>query len=181
MSPEEGTKFHPMDRGAAPGEPVIVGRVVDPRGMKGEVQIEVISDSPGRFSPGGVLFLQGRPHTIQRSSPQANGRLYLKLEGIESRTEAEGLRHTFLTVSEDMVGPLPEGEYYHFQIIDTRVFTSEGEYLGRVTEIISTGSNDVYVAAHDGTELLVPALEEVILKVDLQQGTMTVELPPGLR
>ncbi len=170
-----------MDHSAAPGKPVIVGRVVNPRGMNGEVQIEVISDSPGRFSPGGILFLEGKPRTIRRSSPSANGRLYLKLEGIDSRTEAEGLRHMLLTVSEDMVRPLPDGEYYHFQIIDTEVFTREEEYLGRVTEIISTGSNDVYVVSHDGAELLIPALEDVILEVDLQKGTMIVELLPGLR
>ena len=105
----------------------------------------------------------------------------LKLEGINSRSEAESLRDSFLMVPEDMVPPLPEGEYYHFQIIDMQVYTQEREYLGQITQILSTGSNDVYVVSHDGQELLIPALDEVIKEVDVERGMMTVELPEGLR
>ena len=160
---------------------MIVGRVLAAHGMMGEVQIEVISDSPGRFSAGGILYLMGEPREIQGSSGARKGRINLKLGGVDSRTEAESLRGGILTVPEDMVPPLPEGGYYHYQIIDMRVHTHQGEYLGRITEILTTGSNDVYVVSLEGTELLIPAVDEVIKNIDVDGGKMTVELPPGLR
>ena len=170
-----------MDKDIASRRLVIVGRVLAARGLRGEVRVEVITDSPSRFSTGGILYLKGRPQRIQRSSSLPKGTVVLKLEGINSRSEAESLRDSFLMVPEDMVPPLPEGEYYHFQIIDMQVYTQEREYLGQITQILSTGSNDVYVVSHDGQELLIPALDEVIKEVDVERGMMTVELPEGLR
>ncbi len=173
-----------MYEDAASTGPVIVGRVLAPRGPAGEVKVEVISDSPARFSKGSVLYLKGQTHRIQRSYRLPRGTMALKLEGINSRNEAEGLRDCFLTVSEDMTPPLPEGEYYHFQIIDMSVYTRKLEYLGQITQILPTGSNDVYVvsvASDEDEELLIPAVDEVIVEVDVAQGTMTVDLPDGLR
>ena len=170
-----------MYEDAASTGPVIVGRVLAPRGPAGEVKVEVISDSPARFSKGSVLYLKGQTHRIQRSYRLPRGTMALKLEGINSRNEAEGLRDCFLTVSEDMTPPLPEGEYYHFQIIDMSVYTRKLEYLGQITQILPTGSNDVYVVSHEDEELLIPAVDEVIVEVDVAQGTMTVDLPDGLR
>ena len=160
---------------------VIVGRVVAPRGLGGEVQVEASSDSPGRFSAGGILYLNGQPHEIQRSFKLPRDRVALKLEGIDERSQAESLRDSLLMVPEAMVPPLPEGEYYHYQIIDMGVYTREGEYLGQITQIVSTGSNDVYVVSHAGQELLIPALEDVIAEVDVERRRMTVDLPEGLR
>jgi 16S rRNA processing protein RimM len=170
-----------MYEDAASTGPVIVGRVLAPRGPAGEVKVEVISDSPARFSKGSVLYLKGQTHRIQRSYRLPRGTMALKLEGINSRNEAEGLRDCFLTVSEDMTPPLPEGEYYHFQIIDMSVYTRKLEYLGQITQILPTGSNDVYVVSDEDEELLIPAVDEVIVEVDVAQGTMTVDLPDGLR
>jgi 16S rRNA processing protein RimM len=170
-----------MYEDAASTGPVIVGRVLAPRGPAGEVKVEVISDSPARFSKGSVLYLKGQTHRIQRSYRLPRGTMALKLEGINSRNEAEDLRDCFLTVSEDMTPPLPEGEYYHFQIIDMSVYTRKLEYLGQITQILPTGSNDVYVVSDEDEELLIPAVDEVIVEVDVAQGTMTVDLPDGLR
>ena len=120
-----------MYEDAASTGPVIVGRVLAPRGPAGEVKVEVASDSPTRFSKGSVLYLKGQAHRIQRSYSLPRGTVALKLEGINSRNEAESLRDCFLTVSEDMAPPLPEGEYYHFQIIDMRVYTRKRSTWGR--------------------------------------------------
>ena len=76
---------------------------------------------------------------------------------------------------------LSEGEYFHFQLLGLQVFTEEGERLGRVCEILETGSNDVYVVSGDGGELLLPALADVIRRVDLAERVMVVDLPDGLR
>ena len=107
--------------------------------------------------------------------------MIVKLEGIDSRTAAEGLRNKSLTVPQDQVPVLPQGEYYHFQIIDLEVSTSEGEHLGQIVEIISTGANDVYVVASEAGQLLIPAIDHVIKEVDLDRGIMVVQLPEGLR
>ena len=163
------------------GRLVVVGRVLGPRGLAGEISVEVISDSPDRFSSGGVLFLEGRSHRIERSSLQGRGTVALKLEGIDSRSDADNLRGRSLEVLEAMVPPPPEGTCYHYQILDIQVYTREREYLGRVTEIFSTGVNEVYVVSGDGKEVLVPALDDVILDVNVDAGEMTVDLPDGLR
>lgn len=158
-----------------------MGRVLAPHGLKGEVRIEVITDSPDRFSSGGIVYVTGEPHRIERSFRLPKGTLALKLEGIDNRGQAAALRESLLTVPEDMVPPPPEGQYYHFQIIDMRVHTREREYLGQVTQIISTGSNDVYVVSFEGKEILIPALDDVIKEMDVERGVMTVDLPEGLR
>ncbi len=158
-----------------------VGRVLSPRGVGGEVQVEVLSDSPGRFAPGGAVFLRGRRLVIGRCSSLSRGRLALALEGVSDRRQAEGLRGALLTVPEGMVPPLPEGRYYHFQLVDMDVFTADAERLGRITQVLATGANDVYVVVGEAGELLVPALEDVVVEVDVSARRMVVELPPGLR
>ena len=160
---------------------VVVGKVLAPRGLHGEVRVQVISDSPERFSSGGILYANGRAYTIQRSSELPRGTIALKLAGINTRNHAEGLRDSYLMVPEEMVPTLPEGKYYHYQIIDIRVYTEEKEYLGQITDILSTGSNDVYIVSDEGQTILVPALEDVIKEVDVEQGRMTVDLPEGIR
>ena len=154
-----------------------MGRVGAPRGLRGEVRVEVISDSPGRFEAGGIVFLGGRRRIIQRSASISKQVVGLKLEGIDTREEADKLKGSFLTVPMEMVPDLPEGTYYHFQIIGIQVFTTGGDYLGRVSRILPTGANDVYVVSGDEDEVLVPALEDVIVAVDIPQDRMTVKLP----
>ena len=162
------------------GRLVVVGRVLGPRGLAGEISIEVISDSPDRFSAGGVLFLDGQNRRVESSSRLGRGTMTLKLEGIDSRSHAEHLRGLSLEVPEAMVPPAAPGTYYYYQILDIQVYTKERKYLGRVTDIFSTGPNEVYVVSHEGREVLVPALDDVILDVDLDVAEMTVDLPEGL-
>ena len=104
------------------------------------------------------------------------------LDLVNNRTHAESLRGAILTISRDEVGPLPEGSYYHFQVIGIGVWTEDGEFLGEVRQILPTGVNDVYVVRDSGEkEVLVPSLESVVLDVDLGENRMVVRLPEGLR
>ncbi len=160
---------------------VVVGRVVAPHGTVGEVEIVSISDSPGRFSAGGILYLKGQQHRIERSFGLSKGRIGLKLTDIDDRISAESLKGAELTIKETMVLPLPEGQYYHFQILDMQVRTLADEWLGQITEILSPGSNDVYVVSQGGKEILIPAIDGVVVEVDVANNTMTVDLPEGLR
>ena len=149
--------------------------------MHGDIKVQPLTDIPSRFSPGSVLRLGGTPARVERAR-SIKGGVLVKLDIVNDRTEAESVRGLFLTVPHEEVQTPPEGAYYHFQIIDMGVWSDEGEYLGQVKEILLTGSNDVYVVKDSGKkDLLIPALEEVVLEVDLPQNRMTVRLPEGLR
>lgn len=160
--------------------PVTVGRIRAAWGIKGDVSVEVLSDIPERFEPGSVLRLKGKPTRVERSRKGKRG-ILVKLEAVQDRSQAEALRGEELTVLPEQVEPLPDGIYYHFQILGMQVVTEEGERLGSVGEIIVTGSNDVYVVREQGRrDILIPALPDVILEVDLDAGEMKVSLPDGL-
>jgi 16S rRNA processing protein RimM len=117
---------------------------------------------------------------ISRRRPHNNG-LILGFEGIDTPEEAGKLRATLAYVETAGRPALPEGEYYHHQIIGLDVVDETGRELGRLTEIIETGANDVYVVhPAQGSDILLPALKEVILGVDLENKRMRVHLLPGL-
>ena len=75
---------------------------------------------------------------------------------------------------------LPEGQYYHHQIIGLKVRTTQGELLGSVTEILTGKSNDNYIVQGDQGEILIPAIEDVVQAIDLEQGYITIEAIDGL-
>lgn len=87
----------------------------------------------------------------------------------------------WLTASPETSPQLPQGEYFHYQLMGLRVMTEEGEELGEISEIIETGSNDVYVVSGGRGELLLPAISQVVREVDLTHQTMVVRLLEGLR
>ena len=160
-------------------ELVTVGLIKGAWGIRGDVKVEILTDFLHRFSPGSRLLLDSQPTEVQ-SSRRYKGGFIVKLRGIDSRSAAEAAPGKLLQVSRDCVESLPTGRYYHFQILDMQVRTKEGRYLGIVKEILSPGSNDVYVVRDDSREVLIPALEDVVLAVDIENGRMTVDLPEGL-
>ena len=160
--------------------PVVVGRIRSAWGLRGDVGVEVLSDVPNRFAAGSILRLKGKPTRVERSRKGKRG-LIVKLDAASDRTQAELLRGEELTVLPEQVEPLPDGMFYHFQILDMRVVTEAGEPLGIVSEIIVTGGNDVYVVHEEGRrDILIPALPDVVLDVDIDAGAMVVDLPDGL-
>ena len=159
----------------------VVGIILGPHGVNGEVRVRVLSDVPNRFNPGESLLLRDRERTIESSSFSNRGALLLKLEGVDTPAAARELTGLELTARTDSSPPLPEGEYFHYQLMGLQVVTDEGESLGQISEIIATGSNDVYVVSGPNGDILLPALAQVILNVDLRLGAMTVRLMEGLR
>lgn len=102
------------------------------------------------------------------------------LKGLSSRSEAERYRGSNIWVEKGKLPLLREGEYYAYQLLEMRVETNQGEYLGNISEIFPTGSNDVYVVRNGAEELLIPATQDVVKKVDIKAGLMTIELIEGL-
>lgn len=126
------------------------------------------------------MFLDGAPITVQRSRPYKTG-LLVKLWGVNGRGAASRLRDAYLTVPSAELPVLEDSTFYHFEIVGMDVVTRAGERLGHVREILETGSNDVYVVQRESTrDLLVPAIADVVLEVDVNAGRMTVDLPEGL-
>ena len=109
--------------------PVIVGKIRSAWGLRGDVGVEVLSDVPERFAVGSVLWLKGEPTRVEHARKSKRG-ITLKLDAANNRTQAEALRGEDLTVLLEQVEPLPDGTYYHFQILGMRVLTDDGEHLG---------------------------------------------------
>lgn len=166
------------------GEPVYlaVGLLRKPHGVHGDILFTVTTDFPERLRPGLIVFVgdEKREFKITRRRPHNDGIIF-SFEGIS--TPEQAAKHTGKTVFVPAEGrpPLPEGEYYHHQIIGLNVFDEAGRNLGVVSEILETGANDVYVVTDSsGRELLLPALKQVLLEINLERQTMKVHLLPGL-
>ncbi|MBN2386833.1 MAG: 16S rRNA processing protein RimM [Anaerolineales bacterium] len=166
------------------GEPafLIVGKVRRPHGVRGDVLVEICTDFPERLAPGTLVYLgkDRLPLTIENQRPHKDGLLIL-FAGLTTPEQAGLYRNQNLYVPAEDRPALPEGEYYHHQLIGLRVLDESGQALGVLHEILETGANDVYVlAAEAGKEILLPAIAETILDVDLDAGVMKVHLLPGL-
>jgi 16S rRNA processing protein RimM len=161
--------------------PIAVGEVLGTHGVWGGVRARVLSDVAHRFDVGQEIQILGTPYRIARSSRGPSDRVILQLHGLGTVEAARALVGQLITVPLEAVPQLPDGEYYHFQLLGLKVLTQEGEDLGRISEILVTGSNDVYVVSGPGGEVLVPALADVVMNVELDQGIMLVSLPEGLR
>ena len=158
---------------------IVVGRILGPVGLQGGLRVEVSSDVPNRFAPGSVFHIGDSPYRVQDARTTAKG-LRIKLLGVTSHKAAMALSGQSVYVPEEEVPPPPEDTYYYYQVLGMRVITSGGEELGVVTDILSTGANDVYVVKGDARETLVPALADVVLEVDVPGQRMVVDLPEVL-
>jgi 16S rRNA processing protein RimM len=162
---------------------VTVGRIVGAHGIRGEIKVESLTDHPQRFDAGSRLLMAAggevREVEIVSSRPHKN-RFLVTFEGVTDRTAAESLRGCTLNVDAEDLIPLPEGEYYDFQLLGLAVVTDEGEELGRVAEVAPTGSNLVLIVRDGKREVLLPFIDDVVREVDLEGGRMKVHLLEGL-
>ena len=165
------TKLSP----SAADERIIVGKIGAPHGVKGELKIIPLTDFPERFAAMKNLTVGAETFTIENSRTAANGNPLIKLSGINDRDAAARLTGQRITVAKSEAMPLKEGEYYAFDIVGLRVFDENGNDLGVVTDVLKTGSNDVYaVKDNNGRELLVPALKKVVGEIDTINKRMTI-------
>ncbi|MFI1015660.1 ribosome maturation factor RimM [Streptomyces sp. NPDC020965] len=164
---------------------LVVARIGRAHGIKGEVTVEVRTDEPElRLAPGAVLATDPAtvgPLTIE-SGRVHSGRLLLRFAGVRERNGAEALRNTLLIaeVDPDEVPEDPE-EFYDHQLIDLDVVTVDGTEIGRITEISHLPSQDLFIVERpDGTEVLIPFVEEIVTEIDLDEQRAVIDPPPGL-
>ena len=150
-------------------------------GTAGEVKVVTESDFPQRFEQLHDVFVrQGNEGQLMRvvgsRSRPGKEQVILKFAGIEDRDAAARLRGAQLCLTGQQLMPLPEGQYYQFQLLGVEVVTTTGESLGPVTEVLRTGANDVYVT----DRALIPAIDSVVKHIDLQARRMLIEPVDGL-
>ncbi|MDA1215942.1 MAG: ribosome maturation factor RimM [Chloroflexi bacterium] len=156
-----------------------VGIVAGVHGRLGRIRISPTTDNPDRFRPNAVVYIQERPHTIRRVIPN-DPFLLLQVSEVDTIEDALALTGALIEVPDADVPSLPEDAYYHFQLLGLEVCDASGTRLGTLTQVLTTGANDVYVIINEGNELLLPAIGDVIISVGLEQGRMTVAPPEGL-
>lgn len=161
---------------------LVIGRVIKPHGIRGEVGVEAHTDILERFTWLDSVFIgREKPVKVVVESVRIHkSRVLLKLAGYDSREDAEQLRKQWILIPEDEAIPLKEGEYYLHQIIGLNVKSEDDTYIGQVKNLIETGANNVFVVEGPLGEVLIPDIENVVLSVDIEKGQMTVHLIDGL-
>lgn len=162
---------------------ILVGYVAGPHGLRGEVKVKVLTDRPKRFDAGALLFLKAPDSGDFRSTRVAEGRLtaqgaIIRLEGIASREQAEELAGASLFISREQLSPPEDGYYYGFQLEGCEVYEG-GRLVGTVRQLAEGKANPYLEIAppEGGSDILVPFVGDVILKVDLDQRR--IEIPEG--
>ena len=165
-----------------------IGVITSAHGIRGGVKVFPVTEDPERFrkldkvlySLPGQDGIQGS-FEVKRVAFQKQ-LVLLEFEGITDRNTAETLKGRQLWVSREEALPLGEREYYLADVMGMRVVTDDGEELGTVTDILETGSNEVFqVEKEQGKSLLIPSIPDCVVDMDFEQNLLTVHLLPGLR
>ncbi|MFW6195427.1 MAG: ribosome maturation factor RimM [Chloroflexota bacterium] len=150
-------------------------------GTDGSLAVSRFTDDQEQFDAGAVVYLHdGRWSRVERSHISGDA-VVVKLDAVHTPEQADELRDTVLEMEDSDIPPLPDGEFYHYQVIGCAVHTAHGEDIGTVKEIIATGANDVFVVQAEEGEVLVPAIGGVVETIDVDGRVITVDLPEGLR
>ncbi|EGO65166.1 ribosome maturation factor RimM [Acetonema longum] len=156
---------------------IAVGKIVAPHGVRGDLRVVTLTDFPERFQSLKRIYFDDKSAATVENIKFHQQFVLIKLRECNTRDEAELLRGKYIQIPKEEVMPLPAGHYYLFEILDCKVYTEEGVYLGAVTDIIQTGSNDVYaVTAENDSTRLIPALKEVVRSIDTAGKKIVVKL-----
>jgi 16S rRNA processing protein RimM len=168
---------------------VLVGRVTAAHGIRGDVKVHSYAESIELYRIGEGIELtlpDGSRTTLTIQSVKPHGRVLLMgLESVADRNQAEGLVGSSLFIDKSRLPVLDEDTYYWSDLVGLSVYDPTGLLLGRLDEVIPTPGNDVYVVKGNvegqPRELLIPAIGDVVLSIDIAGKTMVVELPEGLQ
>jgi 16S rRNA processing protein RimM len=166
-------------------EYIRIGYVTKPHGVNGEVKVAVLSDDPERFEKMNTVMIGTeivKEEFTILSVKYFKGDAILKFKNVDSVEDAEKIRGKYLLIEEKDALKLPEGSYYIFELIGCSVYDVGGTFLGKIVEVLATGSNDVYLVKKAGEEgqILIPALKNVVRSVSVAEKKIVVELPEGL-
>ncbi|HXI19227.1 MAG TPA: ribosome maturation factor RimM [Chloroflexota bacterium] len=160
---------------------IAVGEVMGTFGSRGELRVKPLGRYPERFRELSTVYVgdEHKPVRVVHRRSYGPG-IVMRVENVDSRDDARILHGKYLFVPESEAVKLPAGEYFIHQVVGLRVVTMDGEELGTLSDVLQTGSNDVYVVKGREREILLPAIKDVVKRIDLESGTIEVTLLPGL-
>lgn len=175
IAPTETDDTPPQD------EWVAIGRVSAPYGVHGEMRLELLTDFPRRFRRLKTVFVGDthQPYSIRAVHSHPRG-IVIGFAGIDTPEAAAALRKSYIWIPRSQVMPLPAHHYYHMDVIGLTVVTTADLIIGQVSDILQTGSNDVFVVQDGHREVLVPAIAAVVKSIDLAERRVVIEPIPGL-
>jgi len=165
-------------------ELVAIAKIVKPRGLRGEVLADVLTDFPERFeglekvvavsADGTRTDLKIEDFWFQKD------RIVLRFDGFESVDKAEALRDVEICIPESDAAKLDEGEFFDWQLEGCAVETLQGETIGTVRELMRTGGTEILVVENEAREYLIPFAESICTEVDIEGKKILVDPPEGL-
>jgi 16S rRNA processing protein RimM len=162
-----------------------VGKIIKAFGIKGEIVLRPMSDSPRRFARLKKVYVGAgdsavTEHTVERAAAETKG-VRLKFAGVNDRNGAEKLTGLLVFVDENNAVRPPKGRYFIHDVVGLEVVDEHGKNLGVVSDVFKHPAHDVYVIAKNGREFMVPAVQEFVQKIDLRRHQMKVRLIEGMR
>lgn len=162
-----------------------VGVITSTHGIKGEVKVFPTTDDPARFKKLKQVILDDGKQQLPMEISSVKffkNQVIVKFKGIDDINEVEKYRKAALMVTRENAVPLEANEYFIADLIGLNVTSDEGEELGQITDVLQTGANDVYVISKaNEADLLLPAIKDCVLEVNIEENKMLVHLLPGLR
>ncbi len=162
-------------------EYIKVGKIVNTHGVKGCMKCLPLTDDMERFDE--LEYVYTEKDDIKRRINDVwyrKGMVYIMLEDINDMDTAESFRDTFVSILEDQLRELPEDSYYLFDLEGMEVYSTLGEYLGKIDIIYQTGANDVYEIVNGNKTFLIPAVKDVVKEVDIKNKKMVINVIEGL-
>ena len=155
---------------------LVIGRIVGVHGIRGEVKMDIYSDRPEEVPKLLRVYFNDDPAPHAITKARQNGlRAVLKLEGVDTRDDAEALRGAIVRIRANQLKPRDADSFYHYQLIGLSVFQEDGTPIGTLAEIIETGEVDVYVVRKENSrDQLFPALKDVVLEIDPASNRVVV-------
>ena len=163
-----------------------VGKIVNTHSLKGEVKVISSTDfEEQRFEKGTELLITRGNQVVKEVTVESyrthKNNLLVKFVGIDSIEEAEKLKNLQIKIDSENIGELEENEYYFHEIIGCEVFDENGKSLGEISEILTPGANEVWVIkSQNGKEILIPYIEDVVKKIDVENKKIDIEVMEGL-
>lgn len=163
---------------------VVIGFVEKAHGIRGGVKVRPTTDHPSRFKQLKAVFVEASDGEIDKfevSNVSVQGQIvYLWFKNIETREKATALKGSSIKIKREECLPLEEGYFYHFELVGLEVKTTTGEYVGCVEEVWELPANAVFVARKEEQEFLIPAIQDVIRKIDVEKGEIIIYPMEGL-
>jgi len=165
-------------------ELIVIGKVLGTHGIRGQLRVMPYSGDPASITSHRALLFRSPDGTCETyeiaGAAEHKKRILLTLKGLGDINGVLPLVGSELCISREQLPRLPEGEYYWCDLLGLAVVSDQGEQLGELVDIMPTGSNDVYVVRSERGEYLIPATDDVVSEIDLEQRKMVVTPLDGL-